>query len=277
MSMISYRPGVPGLVPDAWIVSPETPNTAPPVVVVHGIQRQAGEMAFLLRRRAVETRRTLIMPVFTPNHWKRYQRAACPQRSDLALFALLQALRAEGTIAPGRFDMAGFSGGAQFTHRFAWLYPDAVGRLCLAAPGWWTFPEKETAWPYGVGRGTVRRKHIGLTLQINLPRFLNREIVVCVGDRDFARDANLRAGPAIDAQQGPTRVARADRWCKAMQKAADRMGITADLSFKYLPGCGHSFARCATSGRLDRLFVTARQVRAAQHHPTTPILERNAA
>ncbi len=250
---VTFRAGVPGLVPDAWIVSPAATTQEPPVVAVHGITRNVEEIVHLLTPRAQATGRTLVVPHFTRAHWKRYQRAACDARSDWSLLRLMTALRDEGHLAGGRFDLSGFSGGAQFAHRFTWLYPRLVGSLCATAPGWWTFPDPDTAWPYGMGRGDGPDH--SFALRANLRAFLDRRIVVCVGSDDLDRDESLRQGPAIDAQQGTTRVARARRWCDAAEARARALGLRPKITLRTLQGCGHRFATCVTNGRLDEAFV----------------------
>ncbi len=250
-----FRRGIPGLIPDAWIVNPDNINDAPPVVVVHGIQRQVRAMADLLSRRAAETDRTVILPHFDTTHWPRYQRAACPNRADIALLSLMRHLTREGRVAKGRFDLSGFSGGAQFAHRFAWIYPDSVGRLSLTAPGWWTFPDAQIAWPYGIGSADAKHRLQGLWLQANLKPFLARDIDVRVGSEDTLRDPNLRKGADIDVRQGLTRVDRARNWAQAMRDAAHAINIPPHITFDTLPGCGHSFSECVVQAQLDRVFI----------------------
>jgi len=277
------RRGVPGLIPDAWIVDPGGAAAAPPVVAVHGINRGAKEMAFHLLAQARVTGRVVVIPHFDTTHWPRYQRAACKNRSDWALLRLIKELRCEGRIGPDVFDLSGFSGGAQFAHRFAWLYPSLVGRLCLTAPGWWTFPDVAASWPYGMG-AAPRDKGTGFKLQANLGQFANRQIVVCVGGDDVQRDDNLRQGRAIDAQQGPHRFARAQRWCADIDAVARMQGIVPAISLRVLQGCAHSFSDCVTAGRLDQHFIqpiaSSVDVRAVSYRDeatTTPTNERIAA
>ncbi|MEM9477732.1 MAG: alpha/beta hydrolase [Pseudomonadota bacterium] len=255
MGNITFRRGIPGIVPDAYIVGATAPTQSPPVVAVHGIRREVESMAQLMERRAREIVRTIVLPHFDIGSWKRYQMAACKNRSDLGLLALMDNLVREGHVNAGRFDLSGFSGGAQFAHRFAWIHPDVVDRLCLTAPGWWTFPEVEISWPYGTGTSSGPRSVTGHWLQANLASFLDREITVCVGSEDVSRDKNLRKGDDIDAQQGMTRVTRAKRWCDAISQAAKRAGVTPHISFELLEGCGHSFETCAVRARLDQHFA----------------------
>lgn len=279
-----FRPGRPGLIPDAWVINGGGPAQVAPIVAVHGIRRAVRQMAHLLAPRARETGRTVILPHFDKEQWRNYQRAACARRSDKALLALTQALVEDGTITAGPFDIAGFSGGAQFAHRFTWMYPHAVGRLCVTSPGWWTFSDVNAAWPYGMGLAGARRNAEAFWLQTNLKRFLDRDIVVCVGSDDIKRDANLRSGPEIDAQQGPNRLVRAQNWVRALRAVASDLGVEAGISFNLLKGVGHSFSTCVERAHLDRLFVTppnlcaSCQVRqTCAKSQTTEIYERNAA
>ncbi len=249
-----FRPGVPGLIPDAWILGSACGAAQPAVVAVHGITRGVEEMVFHLLSRAGATGRTLVVPRFDAAHWPRYQRAACNRRADLALLRLMAELRAEGRVGPGPFDLSGFSGGAQFAHRFTWLYPGMVGRLCATAPGWWTFPDPAVAWPQGMGPGP-RDTGQSFQLHANLRRFLDRRIVVCVGGDDIERDPNLRQNATIDARQGPNRLARARRWCAEAEARARGMGLVPAISLRILQGCGHDFVDCVTRGGLDHDFI----------------------
>ena len=250
---IALRPGVPGHVPNAWIISPVGSTEAPPVVAVHGITRNIEAMVQGLAPRAQATGRTIVVPHFCETYWPRYQRASCKRRSDWGLLRLMTALRDEGRVGEGRFDLSGFSGGAQFAHRFAWLYPQLVGSLCATAPGWWTFPDPKVSWPLGIGSNGVSAT--GFQFSTNMRRFLDRRILVCVGSDDVARDQNLRKDPDIDAQQGTTRVERARRWCAAAEASARAVGLKPTISLRILQGCGHSFTDCVKHGRLDDAFV----------------------
>ena len=55
--------------------------------------------------------------------------------------------------AAGPFYLFGFSGGAQFAHRYVLAHPDRVAAAGIGAAGWYTFPDSATPYPYGLGRG----------------------------------------------------------------------------------------------------------------------------
>ncbi|MEL6564150.1 MAG: alpha/beta hydrolase [Pseudomonadota bacterium] len=251
MAQILYRRGIPGVLPAAWLIQPEVAVLAPPVVAVHGLKREAEVMARLLAVRADATGRTIVLPIFDRVSWPRFQRAACPQRSDWALLELLRVLRDEGRIGPGAPDLSGFSGGAQFAHRFAWLYPARVARLCVVAPGWWTFPDARGTHPLGVAGAD------GYRLRTNMARFLDRDIQVMVGALDTAQDENLRQDPDVMAQQGGNRVARARNWTAAALRAARGLGLPPRVRFALMENSAHSFGDCVANGALDQAFVPA--------------------
>jgi len=262
MAQIFFRKGCSGVVPSAWVIRPAQPEDGAPVVAVHGLNREAELMAQMLAVRADTTGRSIILPLFDRPSWPRFQRAACAQRSDWALLALLRSLRAQGWIGSEAPDLSGFSGGAQFAHRFAWLYPSLVSRLCLAAPGWWTFPDARGVFPLGLATASPAADGAGSTaatfrLRANLARFLDREITVTVGALDVAQDRTLRQDPEIMAQQGPNRVERARAWARAAQRAATAQGLIPRITFRIMENSNHSFADCVANGALAQSFVPA--------------------
>ena len=54
----------------------------------------------------------------------------------------------------GRVDLVGFSGGAQFAHRFAMLYPGCVRRVVVAAAGWYTYIDPSRPFPLAAAPAT---------------------------------------------------------------------------------------------------------------------------
>ncbi len=270
MERVHFRSGVAGALPEAWIIYPEVARDAPPVLAIHGLNREAEPMAHLLAPQADVTGRTIILPVFDRTSWPRFQRAAGKDRADWALLSLLEVLRGEGWIGETTPDMSGFSGGAQFAHRFAWLYPEVVGRLCLVAPGWWTFPDMRGVYPCAMGAESPKDTAAAFRLRANLARFLDRDITVMVGALDVYQDRNLRQDAAVMDQQGPNRVVRARMWTAAALRAARRLGVTPNIRFHLMPECGHSFGDCVANGALAPSFVpfsqTPSQVPSSQTH-----------
>jgi len=229
-----------------WIVQPKTPRPgATPLLAIHGINRGADGLAGAFAAQAAAEGRTVIAPLFAEENWRGYQRLVAPRRADLALMALLEDLRLSGVIGAGRVDLFGYSGGAQCAHRFAMLHPQQVRRLSACAAGWWTFPDA-AAFPYGHGGAA---DGWGARMAAALPEFLRLDIAVSVGGDDDRPDPAMRSAPAIDAQQGRSRLERARRWTGALIAAAATRGLPAPkVSFTVLPGAGHDFTACARAG-----------------------------
>lgn len=245
-----FRPAARAGALACWIAVPERPDpSARPLVAVHGIRRGAEEQAALFAARAAALGRPVIAPLFDDQNWPNYQRLRGARRGDLALLELLQQLHGEHVARPGRIDLFGFSGGAQFAHRFAMLHPHSIGCLNVASAGWYTFPD-EAAYPYGLGERAGRADDVGQRMRAALDGFLRLPIRVFVGAKDNVRDANTRAGDAIDWQQGCDRRTRASRWSASLAVEAAMRGIVPCITLDVLPGCGHDFRRCIKRGGL---------------------------
>ncbi|MEM8855690.1 MAG: alpha/beta hydrolase [Pseudomonadota bacterium] len=226
----------------------------PPIVAVHGLKRGAREQAALLASQAAARGQVVIAPHFDTLTWKRYQQLVIAGRADLALIGLLAEVRAECPPLAHDMVLAGFSGGAQFAHRFAMLHPDRVRRLVITAAGWYTFPNDEP-FPYGLGGGEKAGQAWGAAFAANLDRFLRLPMEVLVGAQDNAPDATLRRGARTDRVQGIGRLTRGRRWVHAVTQLAHTRGIRPNVSFDVLEGCTHDFAKCVAVGGLDRRIV----------------------
>jgi pimeloyl-ACP methyl ester carboxylesterase len=232
---------------------PETAGPRAPVLVtVHGLSRNAGDHA---RRFAPWCDRygvVLAAPIFAPglhDDYQRLGRSGRGRRADLALDAVLEDLAAASGASTARIHLFGFSGGAQFAHRYAMAHPQRVARAAVAAAGWYTFPDESTVYPYGIAPSPDARH-----LRFEPRQFLRVPIAVLVGARDTG-DRNLRLDRRLDRQQGTTRVERARRWAAAMQAAARAQGLEPLVTFEEVPDMDHSFARFVEEGRLgERVF-----------------------
>ena len=244
----------------ARMIRPSNPVPAPPVVILHGISRNAGDLARLFSPEAERTGRTLVVPYFSEDAWPTFQRPCKAARPDQALLALLDAVAATLPGRAGPVDLFGHSGGAQLAHRFAMLYPHRVTALHLVAAGWYCLPDETMPYPYGLAPGTDRagvtwaRRHTD-----GLREFLRLPVSVYVGSRDVARDPALRTTSALDAGQGRNRHARARAYVAALTAAADRIALPARARFVELPECDHDVVRAITRNDLAARVLDARR------------------
>lgn len=227
---------------------------APVLVCVHGISRNAHEQARVFAAGCEERGAILVVPIFTVQQHKDYQRLGRRgrgTRSDM----LLNRCLAEVAFLTGadvtQFRLFGFSGGAQFAHRYLMAHPDRVARAVLVASGWYTFPDHRVAYPYGIRSG---RSLPGVNF--NPERFLRVPIHVLVGARDVG-SANVRSSESLDAQQGRNRLERARNWTHAMRKAAEDYSIEPDIDLTEVPDTDHSFSRfCQNGALIERVFAS---------------------
>ena len=237
-----------------WLALPDriAPEAAP-LVAIHGIHRNAEAQARAFATRAAAQGRLVIAPLFDPAEWPRYQQVVLGGRADLALLDLLQELQLAGMVRTRRIALAGYSGGAQFAHRFAMLYPHMVEHLTVTAAGWYTFPA-DMPFPYGLA---VRkgRTDWGSRIADGLDAFLSLPVDVCVGTADNLPDEHTRRRPRLDERQGSDRLTRATRWVEALNATAAARGIAPRARLRLLAGCGHDFAQCVARGGLARIAL----------------------
>jgi len=215
-------------------------------VTTHGVSRNFEEHATLFAPYAEKYGVVLVAPSFTADGNAGYQRL---EGADQILEAIVAEVGLLTGATTAKFFMFGFSGGAQFTHRYTMVHPDRVSGAVVGAAGWYTFPDSATAYPYGMGPGEGRDR-----LKLEPARFLQVPITVIVGGADTG-SKNLRQNPELDRQQGKTRLERAQRWTAAMRRAAETRGVEPRVTCVLVPGIGHSFRQFMEEGQLgDRTF-----------------------
>jgi len=240
----------------AWVSVPARIDPQAPVLVaVHGIGRAARSQAQAVMQRAAQQGRMVVAPRFEASRWPNYQRLGrSGQRADVALLSLLESIGFQWRVNTRRIALFGYSGGAQFAHRFALLHPHRVQNLCICASGWYAWPDEQPLPPVRPAKLGAIGPNSALSEQ-RMSRFLQLPIEVVVGANDCVRDQNTRSTPLIDAVQGPDRLTRARRWVSALQAAAQARDLLAPARLTVLPGAGHDFQQCLADGRLLELAL----------------------
>ena len=234
----------------AWLYEP--PALVEPqklLVCIHGISRNAKQQQVAFSSIADRLGVRLLAPEFSEERFPGYQRLDNAQgytRADLALNRMLISLAGDLREQAWTLDMFGYSGGAQFCHRYALCYPVRVRSLVLAGAGWYTFPDRSVKYPRGLANWPS-------LLPGPAPDRVMSKIptLVLVGDLDTERDASLRKGERIDEQQGRHRLARAHNWVERWRA----LGHATDLYLHELKGGTHDFALCvAETDMIERTF-----------------------
>ena len=224
------------------------------LVSIHGVSRNAEEHIELFRELADDYGVMLVAPVFSAKGYRDYQRLGrkgLGPRADLALIRLLNEIASYTGTDTGRVDLFGFSGGAQFVHRFAFVHGPRVRCIALGAAGCYTMPDPSLSYPYGTADAE------GLdTARLNVIAAARLQTLVMVGELDDREDdEELNRTRIVRETQGRHRIERARAWTDAMNAVADRAGFPASVRMLLLPGVGHSFERSVRHGGLgNHLF-----------------------
>ena len=250
LSQPVFRPAPAKGIPGCFIANVRPGQSV--LVAVHGISRNAAEIALRFASDPAFAETTIIAPLFDREGFGQYQqlqtRKPGQTPADAALIALLDDIAAEYGIAGERFALFGFSGGAQMAHRFAMFHPERVARLCVVSAGWYSMPHTDIPFPYGIGDGAG-----GAIVGAG---FLDIPTTVLVGNRDTRVDSSVRQDEIINLRQGRNRLRRARCYTRALSAYARDQGKDGAPVLLTLPGMSHDFNQCVTEGGL--LAVAAR-------------------
>ncbi|MCF6237737.1 MAG: hypothetical protein L3J79_02815 [Candidatus Marinimicrobia bacterium] len=206
---------------------------------IHGISRNAEEHIQGFISQAERRGIILIAPLFLKENSPRYQQLGTnsqQQRADMAFDRVLQDVQEWLNLPPAPMRIFGFSGGGQFVHRYAMFYPKRVARMVLAAPGWYTFPDPDRKYPYGLKSTRDWPK-----LKFSLEKFLQIPTMVMTGEVDDLRDKDLNKAREIDSFQGLNRIERAERWINANRNLARAYNIPANFLVESIPNASHNY------------------------------------
>ena len=123
-------------------------------MLVHGRGRAAARQFRAFLPMAIARGVALIAPTFPAQRFSGYQYLAGTDGPLCARDALLGTLDDAWQhlgVGTDEVDLVGFSGGAQFAHRFAMSAPGRVRRAVVAAAGWYTYLDEDRPFPRGAG------------------------------------------------------------------------------------------------------------------------------
>lgn len=144
------------------------------------------------------------------------------------------------------YDLFGHSAGAQVAHRIALFLPgEHLQRVACSAAGWYTVPDNEIPFPYGLNKSP--------RYQADLSYFFKRDLLIMVGTADNDKDSpGLRHNEYADAQ-GLNRFDRAQHFYVECLKIAGEAGIDYNFQYFSVEGVDHDLTRMARFA-VDRLY-----------------------
>src|SRR5471032_412356 len=149
--------------------------------------------------------------------------------------SLFSQLQKQGVTSQSQYYLFGNSAGCQFTHRMLTLLPQPrVKAAVCAAAGWWTLPDTDQRWPYG-----LRESPVAVSQQ-QLANYFAKPMLIAVGsDDDDPDNRQLRRSKEVMAQ-GTNRLERAESYFTTSQQRAEQNNTPFNWHFVVLPDTGHS-------------------------------------
>ncbi|HTQ76979.1 MAG TPA: hypothetical protein VMI15_03055 [Burkholderiales bacterium] len=217
-------------------------KSAPILFVMHGFHRSAKSYRNDWAYHADRAGFIVVAPLFDAKVWgNEYAnprirdskgRRGTLHPSFVLIEHLFDALREATHGTQRRYFIYGFSEGGQFVHRLVLTMPEArYARAVIGTPGWYTMPDFETKWPYGL-------KHTS-TNRAALRKILERDVVLLLGGAD--NDPNhyeLSKTPGAIAE-GPDRVARGENFFRMAQLRAEELHARFAWRMQIVPGVAH--------------------------------------
>ena len=146
---------------------------------------------------------------------------------------LFDSVKSSLSLESEKYNLFGFSAGAQFVHRFIQFKPDArFDKVVAGAAGWYTVPDNSIPFPYGYDNSIL--------ISTNLSNLLSSDLHIQVGALDNnPNSAGLRHNEYADAQ-GLNRVTRAVHFFETGQNIAESSNYNFNWSLHIIQGAGHN-------------------------------------
>ena len=218
------------------------------VFVMHGTSRNADGYRDTWIPHAEKYRLMIIAPLFEREQWGpggyTYRSVLTrdgtlldrPLWSHSVIEHLFDAIREATGNRSERYYLYGHSEGGQFVHRLVLLLPEArYVRAVAANAGWYTMPDFEVKFPYGLSGVPVTKQ--------SLRQSLARELIVLLGEQDVdSAHSNLRRSPPAMAQ-GANRLERGQAFMAAARERAAALDTTLRWRLEVVPGAAHQNSR----------------------------------
>ncbi len=130
------------------------------------------------------------------------------------------------------YTLFGHSAGSQFVHRFLYYMPDArVSRYLAANAGWYTMPDFDTGYPYGLEDAAISDERLAAAFQ--------KDVVILLGREDIDEtDPDLR-NTREARRQGKNRFVRGLTYFSVARTNAAKFGVDLQWRLAIVDGAGH--------------------------------------
>lgn len=244
MEVFSYQP------PGANVDSPV-------VFVLTGLNRNASEYRDSWIENAKKNNLIVIAPLFSTADYpgndgynlgniedtKTHQLNPKEQWAFTVIDELFAEMQKQGITRQKSYYLFGNSAGCQFVHRMMTFVPEAKAKAVIcAAAGWWTMPDIENRWPYGLDQAPVT------VTQQQLVDYFAKPVLITVGEKDNDPYHPLLRRSYEAMAQGDSRFTRAQSYFLTAQQKAKRYKVDFNWIFTTLPEVGHNGAAMSAYG-----------------------------
>jgi poly(3-hydroxybutyrate) depolymerase len=235
-----------------WYYLPETFNADSPIVIVmHGNSRDGDRYRDQWADLAAAGNFVVVAPEFprpefpTANEYNlgnvftvEGTKRPASSWSFTAIEKLFDVVTSDLASNATEYTLYGHSAGSQFVHRFLYYVPDARISLAIAAnAGWYTLPEYDVLYPYGLLGAGVSENALRIALA--------RHVTVLLGDQDIDTDGDsLRRTPEA-MEQGPNRFSRGQYFFEQAAGSAQDLGMDFNWELVVVPGADHDNGKMA--------------------------------
>lgn len=234
-----------------WRAAPGGRADAPVLIVLHGQGRNAQDYLAAMAPHAARRGAAVLAPEFDETNFPdsdNYNLGdvfdAAGRRRPQAAWSFEVVERAFDAFVgrtgstQTRYSLFGHSAGAQFVHRFMLFMPARrVARAVAANAGWYTLPDRNEPFPYGLaGAGES---------DADLRAWLGKPLTILLGEEDEnVEGSGLRRTPEA-MRQGPHRLARGQTFFARGQAMAAELATPFGWELKLAPGVAHDQAAMA--------------------------------
>jgi len=215
-------------------------------VVIHGSDRNSQALRDYFSGYAEETNSIVLAPLFPcglvdPDDTDNYKYVRFRGiRFDNILMDIVDEVSALYGIDGSNFNLFGFSGGAQFVHRFMLIHPHCLNSVVIAAPGTVTLIDDSKDWWMGTAG---LENDFSFTLDRSALERIN--IHLCVGSEDTAPLTNAMRGPGDERQAESLNFSGANRNERHDALLDNYRANNLNVSSARLAGKGHDcFSAC---------------------------------
>ncbi len=132
-----------------------------------------------------------------------------------------------------KYLLYGHSAGAQFVHRFLMFVPNArIERAVSANAGWYTFPDFNKIFPYGL-------KNTSATLQ-SIKKIFAKNLTILLGTADTIRTGKALRRTSEAMEQGAYRLQRGKNFYAYCKNFAEKNNVDFKWKLAFVKNVGHS-------------------------------------